>query len=159
MAQYEFIKHLIECKCLLPQYKNTFPPVFHKFLVFSIVDQNGDIIPSYAQCNNCSVVHKIIEVGQSEILKIEESKIVPTIEDIKLSLPEKMIGILQLYDCPLATWQEVKFIIENKMWGRGTVLAKERDGTSVIGKYMVVLGEHLYNIETFQREEGLIDGR
>lgn len=155
MAQ-ESIKHLIECKCILPQYKNVKHPIFHKFLVFSIIDENGDIIPSYASCNNCNVVHRVIEVNQSQILKKEDSKSIITIEDIKPSLPEKLVGILETHDCSVATFQEVNFILENKLWGRGIVLAKEREGTLISGKYMVILGENLYKIEPFERDEGLI---
>ena len=36
----EFIKHTIECNCVLPQYKNIVPIVFHKFIVFSIINED-----------------------------------------------------------------------------------------------------------------------
>ena len=37
------IKHLIECNCVLPQYQNTKKPIFHKFTVFSIIDEDNQI--------------------------------------------------------------------------------------------------------------------
>ncbi|NBP56906.1 hypothetical protein EBU71_10330, partial [bacterium] len=83
-----YIKHLIECKCVLVQYKNITPTVFHKFLVFSEIDgTDGLVIPSYAQCNNCGVIHKINEIGKSSQLRKESMTALLTIDDIKSSLP------------------------------------------------------------------------
>lgn len=151
-----YIKHMIACKCMLPQYKNYNPPLFHKFIVFSVLDQSGDIEPHYAQCNNCGVIHRVTEVGQSRIIKKESLPTLITVEDLKSSLPPKLVGILELHDCPLPVWQEADFIIKNKLWGKGFVLAKELDGSTLIGKYLTILGEQLYDLKSFEREEGLI---
>lgn len=154
MAAY--IKHMIECKCILPQFKSIAPPIFHKFLVFSVLDAQGLVEPHYAQCNNCGVVHRVTEVGQSRVIKKETLPSLVTIEDLKASLPPKLVGILEIHDCPLATWQEANFIIQHKLWGSGFVLAKEIDGATLLGKYIVILGETLFDIKAFEREEGLV---
>ena len=60
-------KHLIECHCILPQYKKAPKPVFHKFIVFSEID-NDVVEPTYVQCNNCGAVHKIYDFCKSEII-------------------------------------------------------------------------------------------
>jgi len=49
----EYIKHLVECKCSLPQFRERDIPVPHSFVVFSVVNEDGSIQPSYAECNNC----------------------------------------------------------------------------------------------------------
>lgn len=152
----DYVKHILSCKCILPQYKYATPPFFHKFVVFSILDEAGNIEPHHVQCNSCGVVHRVVEVGQSRIVKKESLPSILTIEDYKLSLPPKLVGILELHDCPLATWQEADFIIKNKLWGKGFVLAKELDGSTLIGKYIVIIGEQLYDVKGFEREEGLI---
>ena len=36
----EGVKHLIQCHCVLPQYRNANPPMFHKFVTFSVVDDD-----------------------------------------------------------------------------------------------------------------------
>lgn len=148
------VKHIISCKCILPQYKTIDPPAFHKFVVFSIIEEDGSLEPHYAQCNNCGVVHRITEVGQSRIIKKETLPSIITIEDLRATLPPKLVGILELHDCSLAVWQEADFIIKNKLWGRGFVLAKELDGSTLLGKYVVILGEQLYDVKAFEREEG-----
>lgn len=152
----DYVKHIIECKCMLPQFKLSNPPVFHKFVVFSTLDEQGLFQPHHVQCNNCGVVHRVSEVGQSKIIKKENLPSLTTIDDLKVALPPKLVGVLELYDCPLATWQEAKFIIDKGMWGRGFVLTKELDGSMLIGKFIVILGENLYDIKTFEREEVLV---
>lgn len=154
--EIDYVKHIIECKCMLPQFKNSNPPVFHKFIAFSTLNDKGEIVPHFAQCNNCGVVHRVTEVGTSKIIKKENLPSLITIDDLKLSLPPKLVGILELYDCPLATWQEAGFIIQNKMWGRGFTLTKEMDGSTLVGKFIVILGDNLFDIKAFEREEALV---
>lgn len=148
----EYIKHLVSCKCILPQFKNSSPVIYHRFIAFSELDEYGLIIPSYAQCTNCGSIHKIIEVGKSSIINKEEMKSLPTIEDIKLNIPERLANVLIQSDVPLSTWQEVQFILENKLWGRMVVLAKEREEDSMFIKYMIILGENLFKVDTYERD-------
>lgn len=153
----DYVKHLLECKCVLPQYKTAEPPVFHKFLVFSEIDTvDGSVIPSYAQCNNCGVIHKVNEIGKSILLRKENMNALLTIDDIKSSLPPRLAAILEQNQCDLPYWQEAQFIIANGLWGRGFNLSQEREGTTIIGKYIVILGETIYDIKSFEREEGMI---
>lgn len=149
----EFIKHTIECNCVLPQYKNIVPIVFHKFIVFSIINEDGSIKPSYASCNNCGAIHKIIEVGQSIQTQKESTPLLLTINEIKTQLPEGIVKLLESYKCDITTWQEVKFIIEEQKWGRTVILTKENDGEYFVGKYILILGKELYKVDSFSTEE------
>ena len=65
----DFVKHLVQCKCILSIFKKMENPPIHKFVVFSEIDESGNIEPSFAQCTNCDLIHKVKEVGVSEILK------------------------------------------------------------------------------------------
>ena len=151
----EYIKHLIECRCFLPQFSDMAQPPNHKFIVFSALDENGGVKQSYSQCNNCGVIHRVIEVGTSVTLKKESMMTLPTIDDIKTGLPDWLVGILEKNQCDeLHTWQEAKFIIENELWGRFVVLAKERDGDMTNGKILQLLGNKLYKVEIFERDDG-----
>jgi hypothetical protein len=156
-AKNSSIKHLLECKCFLPQFKNSNPPIFHKFLVFSEIDyRDGSVVQSFAQCNNCGVIHKIIEVETSAILKKESMPSMLTIDDIKANLPPRLAGILEQNECELPIWQEAQFIIKNGLWGQGFILAKEREETMIVGKYIVILGTDLFQISPFQRSTALV---
>jgi len=154
--QKAYIKHIIECNCILPQYKNISPPVFHKFIVFSELNKDGLVKPSLVSCNNCNVTHKILESGTSEIIKKEGSNLVPTISDIETNLPGWLVALLKQHDCPLPTWQEAQFVIENEQWGKILVLSREPDQGNAeryITKYIILIGENLYKIKIDQEED------
>ena len=144
------IKHLIECHCMLPQYKNRPDPVFHKFIVFSIIDDSDTVIPKYAQCNNCGIVHKIIDICKSEIITgKEELKSLPIIDDIRFSLSEDIQRILDSYNADLPSWEHVQFIIENKVKGSHVVLTSDIMEDEIQGKMLIFDDKGKIKIETF----------
>lgn len=145
----EYIKHMVECNCFLPQYINHKPPIFHKFIVFSIIEENGSIKPSYAECNNCGAIHRVKEVGVSVQIAKEMSAALPKIEEIKTGIPEAVCKILDGYKVDLSTWLEVKFIYDEQKWGKPVILSREEDGEYIVGKYLLILGEKLHKIDTF----------
>lgn len=110
----EGIKHLIECHCVLPQYRTRNPPLYHKFVVFSIIDDDK-VVSKIAQCNNCGIIHKVIDLCKSEIAHgMEEGNSIRSIDDIKPSLPDKLVEFMSKQSVDLATWENVEFVIENK---------------------------------------------
>ena len=154
--QKAYIKHVVECNCILPQYRELSPLVFHKFIVFSELNRDGLVKTSYTPCNNCGVVHKILDAGKSEILKKENSNLVPTIQDIETNLPGWLSALLKQHDCSLPTWQEAQFIIENEQWGKVLVLSREPDQNNKekhITKYVILIGENLYKVKIDQEED------
>jgi hypothetical protein len=152
-----YAKHLVECKCVLPQFKKMENPPWHKFIVFSEIDENGACKMSYAQCTNCNAIHKVVEIGLSQILNKDTMRTLPTIDDIKNDIPSWLSSLLERHECDLPTWQEAKFVYENQLWGTPVILVKERDGDEVMGKYVLILGEALHKIENFQRFDGFIE--
>lgn len=112
-------KHLIQCHCILPQFRNKKEAVFHKFVAFSIIDDESDtVITHYANCNNCGATHKIYDLCKSEIIHgSEDISSVVTIKDFSLSLPDQLFETLSQYNCDVADYQYAQFIIDNKEWG------------------------------------------
>jgi hypothetical protein len=149
----EFVKHLVTCNCILKQYEDADPPVFHKFIVFSVINEDGSIKPSYAKCNNCGGIHKVTEVGVSQKLKRETIATLPDIEEIKSSLPEKLVSLVEKYKLTLPTWQEIKFVLENEKWERPIILQKDQEGEEIFGKYLVLYGKTLWKVDSFSSEE------
>jgi hypothetical protein len=127
--------------------------MFHKFIVFSIINQDGSIKPSYAKCNNCGGIHKVTEVGVSEKLKRESSPALPDVEEIKTNLPEKLVDLLTKYNLDLPSWQEVQFVYNNDKWDRPIILHREQEGQDVYGKFLVLAGKSLWKIESFSTED------
>jgi uncharacterized FlaG/YvyC family protein len=128
------------------QYVGKSSPPAHQFAVFSVIDDDGNVQQSYAQCNNCGIVHKIIEINKSKILANEDLKSSITVDDIKQTMNEKYASILEKYDVDLATWQQVSFILENELWGSVVVLTKEKFESDVNVKLLHVIGKTLLKI-------------
>ena len=147
-------KHLVQCHCVLPQYRGRSEPVFHKFAVFSIIDEDEDIIPKFSQCNNCGAIHKVVDICKSEIVPgADESAAILTVNDIKSSLPNKISKIIESHNCSHATWEQVKFIFENQEWGQTIVISRETLGDSSQIKVLKINDEDNFKIETHLRQE------
>lgn len=148
------VKHLVKCVCVLPQLSKLKDPPTHEFKVFSSYDDDGaGFEPSFVQCDNCGIVHKVIDVCTSVIQRDrDEMSSVITIEDVKHSVPQNFAVILEQHHADLPTWQHVAWVVEEKKWGTQIVLAAEYiDGTRQ-GKVMTILGETLFKIGNFTSE-------
>lgn len=147
-------KHLIKCRCVLPQFKHMQNPPVHQFAVFSVINDDDSVTHKHAQCPNCGVIHKVTEIGRSEIIQGKETMFsLMTPEDLKVSLPSKLVSILENNGVDLPTWEYAKFIYENKQWGNFIVLNTDTDGSIKHTKYLRILGKSIFKIETSSREE------
>ena len=150
------IKHLVTCRCTLPQFKRSPKPPFHQFVVFSVLDDQDNVKPKYAQCNNCGVIHRVVEINRSDILNGKESMgSIVTIDDIKGSLPARLAEMLDASNADLPTWEAAKYIVDNKRWGEFVVLTTDSDEGIRTGKYVRILGENMFDVDGFEREEVL----
>ena len=151
------IKHLVQCHCVLPQYRGRAEPVFHKFPVFSILSDNEDdedVIAKFSQCNNCGAIHKVIDICKSEIVPgADESSAILTIDDIKSSLPRKVSKIIESHNCSHATWEQIKFIFDNQIWDQTIVISRDTLGDSSQIKVLKISDHDNFKIETHLRQE------
>lgn len=148
------VKHLVKCVCTLPQLSKLPDPPDHEFKVFSVYDDDNDgFEPSFVQCDNCGVVHKVTDVCTSTVLRgRDEMSSVVTIEDVKLAVPPNLAMILEQHRVDLPTWQQAAWVMEEKKWGTTIVLTSEYiDGTRQ-GKILTILGETIFKIGSFTNE-------
>tara|TARA_B100000287_G_C20324985_1_gene659381 strand:- start:105 stop:581 length:477 start_codon:yes stop_codon:yes gene_type:complete len=147
-------RHLIECHCVLPVYKDRRPIIYHKFSVYSKVDKKtGNVIPKYVNCNNCGVTHFVYEFCKSEIkLGKEDISSVRSISDIEISLPEKVVNILKSYQSTIDMYEEVEDIIDNDYYPRSIVLKREIIDEKYHFKIL-----NLKNKKTFKVSSEIID--
>jgi hypothetical protein len=126
-------------------------PVFHKFVAFSVLDEDGNVLPKMAQCNNCGAIHKVVDICVSEIAPgKDEAKSVLTKSDISRSLPEQLAGLLEEYQLDVADYEYAKFIIENERWGSMIILSKEaEENGGYAGKSLNFVGPNKYRIDPF----------
>ena len=149
------MKHLITCRCVLPQFKRMQDPPQHQFIVFSVIEDDGAVRTRFAQCNHCNIIHKIVEVNRSEVVSREAMGSITTIDDVKLGLPPQLQILLEANDADLPTYEAAQFILENKQWGNFVVLNTDTEDGLRQGKYVRILGENLFKVETFTRDEVL----
>lgn len=148
------IKHLVRCVCVLPQLSKLKDPPSHEFKVFSVLDDDaGEFETSFVQCDNCGVVHKVVNVCESTILagRDEMSSIV-TVDDVKNAVPANLAALLEQNNVDLPTWQQVAWIVEEKQWGSTLVLTSEYIEGTRQGKALTILGETLYKVSNFTNE-------
>jgi hypothetical protein len=150
-------KHLIKCRCVLPQFKNKPDSKQHRFVVFSEVIE--DVAKQkYAQCNNCGLIHKIVDICTSEILQGKEGmSSILLIEDIKAGLNPNLVGILERHQCDLPTWEHAQYVVDNKCWGDIIILTNDNEDDDKIIKYMRVLGETLFKVDSHTRKDVIGD--
>jgi hypothetical protein len=137
----EGIKHLIECHCYLSIFKksNNSDIIYHKFPVFSYIDESSKIIQKYVKCNNCEAVHKIYDVGKSEIFAgKDQTDTIPTKDDLSLSLPDKLVTILEKYNKDTADFEHAIHIIKEKQWGTFIVLKRDIIDEMHQVKYLII---------------------
>ncbi len=119
-------KHMIECHCILPIYKDSLPAIYHKFITYSKIDERGKIIPKYVNCNNCGITHYVYELCKSDIkVGKEDIKSTRTIEDIKLSLPDKIINILTSNNCTIEDYELVEDIFDQEIFPSNLIIKRE----------------------------------
>ena len=145
------IKHLVQCHCILPQYRNSDNPVFHQFIVFSTLDVASDTVnPTFAECNNCGVVHKIVDICKSEIvIGRDELRSQISISDLRHSLPESLFELLQSYNRELPDYEHAQFVLENDRWGDYIILTKEELEEYTQGKLVKFVSCDKFKVESY----------
>lgn len=146
----EGYKHLIECHCVLPQFRKMAEPIFHKFVVFSEVDDSGAVVAKLARCENCGAVHKVHDICSSEIMTSkEDSRNVLTKKDIAPALPKQLVELLEEYGLGIADYEAARFYIENQKWGSNIVLTREQEEEGSSGKLLVFSGPEKFRVDPY----------
>jgi hypothetical protein len=152
----DYIKHLIDCQCTLSIYKNRTKPIYHKFPVFSLIEEDS-IIEKYVLCNNCDIVHRVYEINQSEINWGNEGyqSLVTTKEDIKFNFQnsgmDRLVEILEKNDIDISDWELIEHLLDNNLEGR-IVLSKQEIKDNVNYKFLEIKnGKYKIKNEIIQR--------
>ena len=147
-------KHLIQCHCVLPQYRSMQDPVFHKFVVFSKVDESDNIVPKLVKCNNCGVVHKVVDFCKSEVSHgVDNSIAIVSVNDIRPFIPEEIRKILDDHKCDIATWEQIDDVIENSIWESVVTISKQTVGDSTQIKQIVIKEGGKFKIQSHLRQD------
>lgn len=133
-----YVKHLIECQCVLSIFKNKSKPVYHKFPVFSLVDEKDRVTEKYVMCDNCGIIHNVSEISKSKIMWGKENlrSLIVTKEDVKFNLVSKnlnsLVNLLEKNQSPVADWEAVEYFCESKKNGIILLNKEEIDDNIII---------------------------
>ena len=152
------IKHLVECHCILPQFKKKEPPVYHKFTVYSkILGKSEKIEEKFIKCNNCDTLHKIVDVCRSEIvIGKDDYSAGLTIEDMSYQLDSKISNLLSVNNCDYATWEHVIDIIDDERWNESIVIKREIVNDKLHVKVLKILAENKIRINSKVIEDEIV---
>ena len=143
----------MSCRCILPTMKNKSNPPLHKFVVFSI-QENDKTLEKLVTCNSCGVVHRVFEICRSNILNnFEGTRSSLTLEDISIQLSSSIRDILVSYEKELADYEHIKFMIDENTIDDFIVLSQEFNDDRKSGKVLKYKGEGKFAIEPFSRSE------
>lgn len=135
------VRHLVQCRCVLPQFRDQSFPVFHKFPVFSIIDDADNVEIKLAKCDNCGAVHRVTDIFQSTVITgNEDASSVMTIDDIRAGMPTRIGDILASYSAHISSWEEAQFVVQTQSWGAEIILVKEDIGGQIQGKKLRIMG-------------------
>ena len=146
-------KHLISCTCILPHLRGGGDTAFHSFVVFSQIGDDEEVIEKFAQCNNCGIIHKVVDICKSTITKKEDSPSIISEADIALSLPTELSNLLTTYSCDIATWEHTHFLYSYEKWGESIILTREEDKGMWNGKRLTILGKSQFRVEPYSFSE------
>ena len=141
-------RHLVECHCILPIYKDKKPEVYHKFSVYSRINKkNGKIIPKYVNCNNCGITHYVYEFCKTEI-KIGKEDIgsARNINEISLGLPQKIVQVLESYNASIDLFEEIEDIFDQEIFPKSLVVKREIIDENYNLKILKILGKDKFKI-------------
>ena len=149
MTKRDYIIHLVECNCILPQFKKMEEPIFHKFPVFSVIDENNKIIEKMIRCPNCSLAHRVFDTFKSEIISSGDENIPElSIKDLKSNIPKELSFILednQVID--LYIWEQAEFILDEELWGTQLKLNSKTSGEKKHLKILEIQDKNKFKVK------------
>lgn len=148
------IRHFVECRCVLPIFKNKKSPPSHQIAVFSLIDDDDNVKMKFVQCENCGIIHKVHEIGKSTIISNkEEMNSLVTRDDVLSSFSEKLVTILEKNNVSeISTLEEIKFTIESENWGHFIVLSRDTGEGVVNVKLLKFLSKNMFVVDNEVRE-------
>lgn len=147
-------KHVITCTCIHNKLKNIKDIPQHRFVVFSVVGDDDVVVPKYVTCDNCGVVHKVIDICKSEIIRSKENvEFGLSLDELKSGLPQKLVDALSKYNIDVPTWEYISFAYENQNYDVPIVVSEETVDNVICGKYLKLKPNDSFTFGTFTRDD------
>ena len=149
------VSHLLECQCILPVYNKVEKPIYHSFVVFSLIKEDF-LEEKYVECNNCGVIHKVTGINKSTILTdtTNYKHLVVNKEDLTYNLPSKYLDFLTSKNIDeIYIWEKINYLLENNI-KEEVIFNRTKAENYMICEIISVLDKNNFKIkkEKFQRD-------
>ena len=67
-------------------------------------------------------------------------------------LPESLKNILNSYNCDVADWEHVLFVLQNNKFPEDIIIDRKIENDVVSGKVLLITGHGKYKIQPFSRK-------
>lgn len=125
MFNFGFTFHEIPCACIDLLSRDNY-----KFIVFSEIDRETcQLKPKYSRCPHCDRIHHVSEIGQSKIVESSSGEAIPTIDTLKINIPENIMLFLKKFNCGVHIYESINYLVEKKE-GDDIILNRVRDNDS-----------------------------
>jgi hypothetical protein len=124
-----------------------------------VIDEEDEVVPRLVICNNCGVIHKVIDICKTEIAIGNDSmRSVMTKEQIGQSLHPNIVGLLDAHECDISVWEHVSFIVQNEIWGSILTITQEDIGGMVQAKTLEILAADRVRLQVQTRIDEIAGG-
>ena len=111
----------------------------------------------FRKCNNCDALHKIYDIGKSEIFPgKDQTETIMCIEDFKYSLPENIYSFLQDSNSDISNYFHIKDIIDEKRWGENVVIKRDIIDEKTQIKYITIKNKNIFDIKNTILEDTVV---
>lgn len=138
-----YILHEIECLC----FSRTQRAMAHdahgrRIEAFSLVDEDGELIPSVVQCEDCGRKWEINGLDDYDLSQMDR---MPTYTRKRLQrvLPSDLVHLCNEWKVPTALMAQIQWIIEEEKWGTQILISKKkyrREDISFDARILIING-------------------
>ena len=151
----DYISHLIECQCILPVYNKVEKPVYHNFVVFSLIEE-GTLEEKYVECNNCGIIHKIKDFNKSDFISdtTNYKNLVVNKEDLSYNMPAKYLEFLTSKKIEeIYIWEKINYLLDNNI-EEEVIFNRSKVDNFIICEIIQVIDKDNFKLkrEKFQRD-------
>lgn len=148
-----YVLHEIECLCISRVQKAMAGDAHgRRFDVFSLVDENGEIIPSTVQCEDCGRKWDVLSLDDYDMAQIDK---MPTYTRKRLQriLPKDLVNACEEWKVSTALMAYMSWVIEEKKWGTQIIVNRKkyrREDISYDTRILIIEGPINFKIKEMQ---------
>ncbi len=148
-----YVLHEVECLCFSRVQKAMAHDAHgRRFDVFSLVDDDGELVNSIVQCEDCGRKWEILGLDDYDLAQMDR---MPTYTKKRLQrvLPSDIVHLCDEWKVPTAMMAYISWIIQEEKWGTQVVLSNKkyrREDIAFESRILIIKGPLNFKIEEIQ---------